>query len=116
MPQSVAQTVNVEILNVNPGSVQIAESVRHSQNIAEQKESQRKSTEIVEINRGEGIEPVKDEDKKRKALLSQQKENDDKKNNSSSEEHNEKEIDTKNTQEEKNSENTQQRRKIDIKV
>jgi len=112
MPQSVAQTVNVEILNVNPGSVQIAESVRHSQNIAEQKEAQRKTTEIVEINRGEGIEPVKDEDKKRKALLSRQKENDDKKNSSSEE----KDIDTKNTEEEKNYENIQQRRKIDIRV
>ena len=70
MPQTIAQTVNVENVSVNPGSAQVAESLRHVQNVAEQKESQRKSTEIVEVNQGEKAEPVKDEDRKRKALLS----------------------------------------------
>ncbi len=83
MPQTIAQTVNVENVSVNPGSAQVAESLRHAQNVSEQKESQRKSTEIVEVNQGEKTEPVKDEDRKRKALLSHREKEEDKENKDS---------------------------------
>ena len=113
MPQTIAQTVNVENVNVNPGSAQVAESLRHAHNVAEQKESQRKSTEIVEVNQGEKTEPVKDEDRKRKALLSRREKEENKENEKDNKEGNEEE---KKGESESELLSHSTGRKIDIKV
>jgi hypothetical protein len=67
--QAIAQTPNVDRVQVNVSNPQVAESIRHSQNMAEKVESQMKAEVVVEINKSENIQPIKDEERKRKALL-----------------------------------------------
>jgi hypothetical protein len=107
--QAIAQTPNVDRVQVNVSNPQVAESIRHAQNIAEKVESQMKAEVVVEINKSENIQPVKDDERKRKALLTRKGEE--------KEERSEKE----NKSEEKNKEPKdekvhRERRKIDIRA
>ncbi|GBD03886.1 hypothetical protein HRbin19_01186 [bacterium HR19] len=72
--QNIAQTVNVERVQTNISNPQVAEAIRHAQNLSEQREAEKKSTEVLELSKEEKTEPVKDEDRKRKALQSKKEE------------------------------------------
>jgi N12 class adenine-specific DNA methylase len=72
--QNIAQTVNVDRVQTNISNPQIAEAIRHTQNLSEQREAEKKSAEVIELSKEEKIDPVKDEDRKRKALLSKKEE------------------------------------------
>ncbi len=66
--QVVSQMANVDRFQ-NISTVQVAESIRHSQNVAEQKEAQKKSESVADLSESGKVDEVKDESRKRKALL-----------------------------------------------
>ena len=109
--QAIAQTPNVDRVQVNISNPQVAESVRHAQNMAEKEESQMKAEVVVELNKSENIEPVKDDERKRKALLTRKEE--EKENKGKSEKENESEEKSK---EPKDDKIHRERRKIDIRA
>jgi len=107
--QAIAQTPNLDRVQVNVSNPQVAESIRHSQNMAEKVESQMKAEVVVEINKSENIQPVKDDERKRKALLTRKGEEKEER----SEKENEREEKNKNPKEEKIH---REGRKIDIRA
>jgi hypothetical protein len=107
--QAIAQTPNVDRVQVNVSNPQVAESIRHAQNIAEKVESQMKAEVVVEINKSENIEPIKDEERKRKALLTRKGEEKEER----SEKENEREEKNKNQKDKKIH---REGRKIDIRA
>lgn len=109
--QAIAQTPNVDRVQVNVSNPQVAESIRHAQNMAEKVESQMKAEVVVELNKSENIEPVKDDERKRKALLTRKEE--EKENKGKSEKENESEEKSK---EPKDDKIHRERRKIDIRA
>jgi hypothetical protein len=109
--QAIAQTPNVDRFQVNVSNPQVAESIRHAQNMAEKVESQMKAEVVVELNKSENIEPVKDDERKRKALLTRKEE--EKENKGKSEKENESEEKSK---EPKDDKIHRERRKIDIRA
>jgi hypothetical protein len=109
--QAIAQTPNLDRVQVNVSNPQVAESIRHAQNMAEKVESQMKAEVVVELNKSENIEPVKDDERKRKALLTRKEE--EKENKGKSEKENESEEKSK---EPKDDKIHRERRKIDIRA
>jgi hypothetical protein len=79
--------------------------------MAEKVESQMKAEVVVELNKSENIEPVKDDERKRKALLTRKEE--EKENKGKSEKENESEEKSK---EPKDDKIHRERRKIDIRA
>jgi hypothetical protein len=109
--QAIAQTPNADRVQANVSNPQVAESVRHAQNMAEKVESQMKAEVVVELNKSENIEPIKDEERKRKALLTRKEE--EKESKGKSEKENESEEKNKNPKDEKIH---REGRKIDIRA
>jgi len=72
--QAIAQTPNVDRVQTNVSNPQVAEAIKHAENLAEKTEAQKKAEVVVQINKSENIEPLKDEDRKRKALITEKKE------------------------------------------
>ncbi len=66
--QAIVQTPNLDRVQINVSTPQIAEAIKHAQNLAEETEAQQKAEVVVQISPSENIEPVKDEDRRRKAL------------------------------------------------
>jgi hypothetical protein len=107
--QAIAQTPNLDRVQVNVSNPQVAESIRHAQNIAEKVKSQMKAEVVVEINKSENIQPIKDEERKRKALLTRKGEEKEER----SEKENDREEKNKNPKDEKIH---REGRKIDIRA
>jgi hypothetical protein len=106
--QAIVQTPNVDRVQINVSNPQIAEAIKHAQNLAEKTEAQQKAEVVVQISK---IEPVKDEDRRRKALITEKKE--EKEDNKK-----EREDEKKEKEKEKGEElrHTKESRRIDIKA
>jgi hypothetical protein len=109
--QAIVQTPNVDRVQINVSNPQIAEAIKHAQNLAEKTEAQQKAEVVVQISKSENIEPVKDEDRRRKALITEKKE---KKEDNKKEREDEKEEKEKEKGEELR--HTKESRRIDIKA
>jgi hypothetical protein len=109
--QAIIQTPNVDRVQINVSNPQIAEAIKHAQNLAEKTEAQQKAEVVVQISKTENIEPVKDEDRRRKALITEKKE---KKEDNKEEKEDEKEEKEKEKGEELM--HTKGSRRIDIKA
>jgi len=109
--QAIVQTPNVDRFQINVSNPQIAEAIKHAQNLAEKTEAQQKAEVVVQISKSENIEPVKDEDRRRKALITEKKE--EKEDNKK-----EREDEKKEKEKEKGEElmHTKESRRIDIKA
>jgi hypothetical protein len=109
--QAIVQTPNVDRVQINVSNPQIAEAIKHAQNLAEKTEAQQKAEVVVQISKSENIEPVKDKDRRRKALITEKKE---KKEDNKKEREDEKEEKEKEKGEELR--HTKESRRIDIKA
>lgn len=109
--QAIVQTPNVDRVQINVSNPQIAEAIKHAQNLAEKTEAQQKAEVVVQISKTENVEPVKDEERRRKALITEKKE---KKEDNKEEKEDEKEEKEKEKGEELM--HTKGSRKIDIKA
>ncbi len=70
--QNIAQVVNIDRFQPTINNPQIAESIQYMQNIAEQREAERKSSQVTETKQNEKTEPV-NEERRRKALMTRKR-------------------------------------------
>ncbi len=72
--QAIAQTPNIDRVQINVSNPQVAEAIKHAEKLAEKAEAQKKAEVVVQISKSESVEPLKDEDRRRKALITEKKE------------------------------------------